>query len=415
MKADLDRLMAERGFDALVTTGPSANNPTMYYLANGVSVTEVTMLVKKRGQTPTLIVSSYERDEAAKSGLPVVERSKYDPVRLLNEERGDQLRANARLWEVVFADLDVRGTVALYGREEQGRALALANEVNARQSDVRVVGEFANTVFDAVWTTKDVDEVARIRSVGARTVGVVGNTAAFLSSHRAVDDVLVKKDGSPLTIGDVKREIRLWLAEADLEDPGGVIFAIGRDAGVPHSRGEDDQPIALGETIVYDISPREAGGGYYFDFTRTWCLGFAPPEIEKAYRDVLETFETILAEAKVNDLCRGLQQRVCQLLEARGHPTVRSDPRTNRGYVTSLGHGVGLNIHEHPFFSDYEGNVDTLAPGCIATIEPGLYYPDDGGFGIRIEDCLWMDPAMGRLENLADFSKELVLPVNNGV
>ena len=108
----------------------------------------------------------------------------------------------------------------------------------------------------------------------------------------------VKKDGSALTIGDVKREIRRWFSELNVEDPDGVIFAIGRDAGVPHSSGEDSDVMALGKTIVYDIFPREPGGGYFFDFTRTWCLGFAPPEVEKTYRDVMDVFNTIMSRAK---------------------------------------------------------------------------------------------------------------------
>ncbi len=411
MKAELDRLMAERGYDALMVNGPSTNNPVMYYLSNGAKVGEGTILVKKQGQPPVLIVNLMERDEAAKSGLEVINVDRYGPRKILNEEKGDRLRAAVRLREAIFADLGVQGRVALYGLQEQGAALAVANAFNARANGVQLVGEVYPSIFDVAWTTKDDEEVRRIRAVGEKTVAVVGSTAEFLQSHRAEGGVLVKGDGSPLTVGDVKRRIRLWLAEAGLEDPEGVIFAIGRDAGVPHSSGESGDPIALGKTIVFDIFPREPGGGYFFDFTRTWCVGFAPPEVEKAYRDVLDTFEMVMSEMKAGELCRIYQRRTCELLEARGHPTVMSDPHTQKGYVHSLGHGVGLQVHEPPYFGDFEGNTDTLAPGCVVTIEPGVYYPEDGGFGIRIEDCAWVNPATGRLEVLADYSKELVLPL----
>ena len=79
----------------------------------------------------------------------------------------------------------------------------------------------------------------------------------------------------------------------------------------------------------------------------------------------------------------------------------------------SLGHGVGINIHEHPFFSDLESNTDTIAPGCVITVEPGLYYPEDGGYGIRIEDCVWANPQTGEIKPLANYPKELVLPVRS--
>ncbi len=414
MKADLDRLMSERNFDALFVTGPSLNNPVMYYLANGATVGEGSMLLKKRGEEPVLFVNLMERDEAAKSGLQVVDTGKYDFRSLIKEAEGNRLLASLKYREAVFADTGVTGRVSIYGVAEQGRSLALNNAFNAHQTKVEIVGEYADTIFDASWTTKDPEELQRIRRVGEKTMAVVGNTAEFLQSHRAPNGVLVKADGSPLTIADVKREIRRWMMEENIEDPEGVIFSIGRDAGVAHSSGEESDPIVLGKTIVYDIFPREAGGGYFFDFTRTWCLDHAPANVEKAYRDVLDTFNTLMSEMKQGDLCRTHEARTCDLLEARGHPTHRSDQHTQKGYYHSLGHGLGLNVHERPYFGIFEGNNDTLEPNSVVTIEPGVYYPDEpdgGGFGIRIEDCVWMNPATARFEALADFSKELVLPI----
>jgi len=403
--------MSERGFDALFVTGTSVNNPVMYYLANGATVGEGTMLLKKRGEEPVLFVNLMERDEAAKSGLQVVDTGKYDFRSLLREAEGNRLLAGIKFREALFDDMGVTGKVSLYGMSEQGRSLAFYNAFNAAQGKVQVVGEYADTIFDAAWTTKDPEEVERIRRVGEKTMNVVGSTAEFLQSHRASNGVLVKGDGSALTVADVKREIRRWLMEEHLEDPEGVIFSIGRDAGVGHSSGEDADPIAVGKTIVYDIFPREPGGGYFFDFTRTWCMGHASPQVEKAYRDVMDTFDTLMSEMKMGDLCRVHEARTCELLEARGHVTHRSDPRSQQGYYHSLGHGIGLNVHERPFFGIFEGNEDTLAPNSVVTIEPGVYYPDDGEFGIRIEDCVWMNPGTGRFEALADFSKELVLSV----
>jgi len=194
----------------------------------------------------------------------------------------------------------------------------------------------------------------------------------------------------------------------DAED--GTIFAIGRDGGVPHSRGTDRDPIALGKPIVFDIFPNEAGGGYFYDFTRTWCLGYAPPEVEKAYADVLAVFQQVVRALKPGELCRAYQKMTCDLLEARGHPTIQSQPQTTSGYVHSLGHGIGLRVHESPRMADVEGNNDRLDPGAVFTVEPGVYYPERG-FGIRIEDSLWLNPDTLKFETLANYSKRLVLPV----
>ena len=71
----------------------------------------------------------------------------------------------------------------------------------------------------------------------------------------------------------------------------------------------------------------------------------------------------------------------------RGYATTRSDPKTLDGYVHSLGHGVGLEVHEKPFFGLNATNRDMIEVGDIVTIEPGLYFPDRE-IGVRIEDTL---------------------------
>ncbi len=411
MKSDLDRLMTERNFDALIVTGPSHANPTMYYLVNGAHVGEVTAAIKKRGEAPVIFANSMERDEVAKSGLQVIDRSKYDPLKIIKEEKGNMLRARARITGMMLDELGVtKGRVAVYGREDQGAAFALWNELMAVRPEFQIVGEYGNTIFDRAWYTKDVDEVARIRAVGEKTMIVVGKAWDFLASRRAKDGILLKDDGSPLTVGDMKNLIRTWSMEQNIEHPEDFIFAIGRDAGVPHSRGTETDVIELGKTIVFDIFPSEAGGGYYFDFTRTWCVGYAPPEVEKVYDEVLEIFNITTDSMQASAPCAQYQRMTNDYFEKRGHPTTRSNPKTTEGYVHSLGHGVGLQVHERPGLSDYEGNTDILEPGVAITVEPGLYYPDKG-FGIRIEDFLWLNPETKTLETIGEFRKDLVIPL----
>src|SRR5690349_15868679 len=79
------------------------------------------------------------------------------------------------------------------------------------------------------------------------------------------------------------------------------------------------------------------------------------------------------------------QAMVCDYFEQRGHATIRSNPTTTEGYVHSLGHGVGLDIHEKPSFALTAMNGDVVEAGDIITIEPGLYFPDRE-IGVRIED-----------------------------
>jgi len=349
-----------------------------------------------------------EREEATASGLSIVNMGKYDYVSILRET-GDQLVAAVELHRRVFADLGVSGRVGFYGLADQGRAWVLLNALDTQLEGIEVYGDFDVTLIDAARATKDTIEAERIREMGRRTCMVVARTIEFLKSHRVKDEVLVQADSTPLTIGRVHEEINRLLAEQRLEDPEGFIFSIGRDAGIPHSKGRPEDVVALGKTIVFDIFPREAGGGYFFDMTRTFCLGYAPPEVEKAYREVYECVEMLVEAYTVGIEARRYQQMTCKFFESRGHPTIASDSKAEAGYVHTVGHGLGLAIHEEPRFADVPSNTDVLQPGHVFTCEPGLYYPDRG-FGMRIEDVIWID-LDGIIHNLTDFPKELVIEV----
>jgi len=407
MKTDIDRLMKDANLDALLVIGPAGHNPYMTYFTGLVHVTRG-YLLKKRDHSPVLFHGSMERDEAASTGLQIKNLDDYDPLELLQEAGGDPIRASAMLLQRIFKEFDVRGRVGLYGKTEIGPHYATLRLVGEALPDVELVGEASSrSVLTRARTTKDEDEVARIRKVGEITSTVVADVAGFLTSHQVKDGVLVDRQGEALTVGEVKRRINLWLAMRGAENPEGTIFAIGRDAGVPHSAGADDDLIPIGKPIVFDIYPCEAGGGYFHDFTRTWCLGYAPDEVQQVYEDVLDVFETVYQALKPNTPCRDYQVMTCELFEEKGHPTVLNNPKTKEGYVHSLAHGVGLAVHEGPYFSHVESNKDQLMPGSVITHEPGLYYPDRE-LGVRIEDTVWVHPD-GTLEILAEYSKDLVL------
>ncbi|MGD9001954.1 MAG: M24 family metallopeptidase [Anaerolineae bacterium] len=407
MKTDLNRLMEQRDLDAFVVAGKAAGNAAMYYLTNGANLTR-SWVIQRRGEAPILLCSPIERDEAAASGLTVITLNKYDFLSILREKK-DRLAATVELYRRIFADLGVSGRVGFYGEADQGRAWILLNALNAQLENVTVYGDFEKTLIDEARATKDATEAARIEEVGRRTCRIVGRTVDFLRSHHVGEEMLLQGDGTPLTIGRVHEEIGRFISEEDLEDPEGFIFSIGRDAGVPHSKGRAEDIVTLGQTIVFDIFPREAGSGYFFDMTRTFCLGYAPPEVEKAYQDVKGCVEMLIDAYEVGEEARRYQQMTCEFFAARGHPTVASDSKTEEGYVHSVGHGLGLAIHEEPGFSDNPTNTDVLEPGHVFTCEPGLYYPDRD-YGIRIEDVIWIDEE-GDVHNLTDFPMELVVEI----
>jgi Xaa-Pro aminopeptidase len=408
MKSDLDSLMQSRDLDAILVTGNADHNPPMYYLTGGGHISAAT-LIKKRGGEPVLFCNDMEREEAAKTGVKIMPYSMYGYEELLKEAQGNPSLTSALLYKHMFTDLGVKGRVGIYGNTELGSAFNNFTHLQALMPELELVGEPGNdSLFMKAMETKDKSEVERIRKMGAATTEVVRRTAEYLTSREVRDDeVLLKEESTPLTIRDVKARINLWIAELGAENPEGTIFAIGRDAGVPHSVGTPEDLLRLGQTIVFDIYPCEAGGGYFYDFTRTWSLGYATEAAQKLYDEVRAVYNRLLEEFDLNAPFKDYQRLTCQLFEENNHQTPLHTPAPVEGYVHSIGHGVGLNIHERPFSGLTSGDDNILKPGVIFTSEPGLYYPEKG-MGVRIEDTYWVRPD-GKIEILAEYPYDFVL------
>jgi Xaa-Pro aminopeptidase len=412
MKSDLDALMQARNLDALLVFGDAENNPTMYYFVGGGHVSGA-LLIKKVGKEPVLFYNDMERDEAAKSGLKTVSFSEFPTADFEAQANGDRLLANALRFRKVLEEYGLSaGRVAVYGKVELSLMFGILTNLAQQMPEVEFIGEGLNdsTILRAMETKDDV-EVARIRQMGAVTTTVVQMVWDYLAGCDVrEDEVLLKENGTPLTIGDVKGKIALWLAEREAVDVEGLIFAIGRDAGVPHSSGDPNDLMTLGKTIVFDIFPAEKGGGYFYDFTRTWSLGYATPEAQALYDQVHEIYDRAVENLDLNASFIDYQRMTCEYFESKGHKTPLNTKSPLEGYVHSLGHGVGLNIHERPSSSLTLADADNiLKPGVVITIEPGLYYPEKG-MGFRIEDTYWVRPD-GKIELLAEFPYDFVLPM----
>jgi Xaa-Pro aminopeptidase len=408
MKTDLDRLMQVQGIDAILITGPAQHNPPMVYFTGPVHMTGGD-LIKKRGSEPILFHYPMERDEAAKTGFTTKNLADYRLNELIKAAQGNVLEATIARYQKMLVENELTsGRLAVYGKMDAGSAYAILSGINQKLPELEIIGQHGDSLLLQAMATKDSEEVKNIRSMGEITISVVGKVADFLTSQKVSHNILVKPDGDPLTIGDVKNKINLWLAEAGVENPEGTIFAIGHDAGVPHSSGNPEDILELGKTIIFDIFPAQAGGGYFYDFTRTWSLGYATDEVLALYEDVSAVYSKIMNELEVNAYCSHYQDRTCELFAEMGHPTIKEDPQTEKGYVHSLGHGVGLYIHEYPRMSS-NAKEDRLAPGTVVTIEPGLYYPERG-MGVRLEDTVWVRPD-GNMEILAEYPHDLILPV----
>ena len=407
MKADLDRLMQARQLDGFIVTGGEEFNAVRYYLSNGAHITRGEIF-KRRGERPLLVCNRMELEEAQKSGLLVRTDAELGYDDAFKAAEGNPFKAGVLFWTKILEGMGLtEGRIGLYGAWQVNKAIALYRLLLKEMRQYEFVAEAGATLFDEAMLTKDADEIRRIQSVAERTNAVMEIAWDYIAGLEAEGGRLLDAAGRTVTIGDVKDLVRRELMARGLEDTG-MIFAQGRDGGFPHSRGEAETPLQIGQAIVFDLFPREMGGGYHHDMTRTWCIGYAPAEVQTVYDAVMTAFDISVESFGLDKPTHLMQEAVLDYFEAEGHPTSRANPRTMEGYMHSLGHGVGIDIHERLAVSHLR-RADRFQIGNVFSIEPGLYYPDRG-FGMRVEDT-FMVGANGELVSLTPFRKDLVIPL----
>jgi Xaa-Pro aminopeptidase len=394
VRSELDRLMQERGLGGLVAIAHDRYSPALYYLTG--QKLHVGVYFRSADGRAHLVADPMERDQAARAGCEFSTLPQHDFNRMAEAE-GHQGRAYGRLIADVCASLGIRGRVSFHGDMSAGFAWAMLERMREQDPGIEVDTSQPDLLTIAR-ATKDPDEIEMIRRSARGAVSAIERLRDYLAGLRREGDHFRSNGSGVVTLGDLRRLIHQEFAAHGLSEDGESIVSQGRDAGVPHNRGDDNEPLRAGTPLLVDIFPGEAGGGYHSDLTRTFCLGRAPDDLRRIYDDVHDAFRTSMDTLAVGAPCRDYQVRVCDLFAARGHATPLSSEGTQEGYVHGLGHGVGLSVHEAPRLGGPPSNTQTLEPGMVITVEPGLYYPSRG-LGVRIEDLVLVRED-GTFENL---------------
>lgn len=170
-----------------------------------------------------------------------------------------------------------------------------------------------------------------------------------------------------------------------------TIVAFGKNSAVPHHETGETK---LQPNSVILIDTGAVYNGYCSDITRTVFFGTPTNKFIACYDAVLEANER--AEKEITSgIKTDLADKIARdALKEKGF---------DKYFTHSLGHGVGLEIHEHPTLSPKKSTE--LKDGTVFTIEPGVYF--DGEFGIRIEDTVMLKD--GKVKRLFSDSKELII------
>ena len=135
--------------------------------------------------------------------------------------------------------------------------------------------------------------------------------------------------------------------------------------------------------IVVDIFPRDDDSYMYGDLSRTFVKGTPTDKMRDIYDTVYQSHQAALKTFGPGVTLGAVDKAARDVLVERGYPTRLREDGLWEGCYCGVGHGLGLEIHEHPFIRETD---EVMVVGQVITIEPGLYIPEIGG--CRIEDTI---------------------------
>jgi Xaa-Pro aminopeptidase len=215
-------------------------------------------------------------------------------------------------------------------------------------------------LVDDLRRVKDAGEVARMQAAATAADGALAAVRPMLAERPEERDVALA--------------LEVEMRRAGASGPSfETIVAGGPNGAKPHAR-PSSRRIEPGELVVIDFGA--VVDGYCSDMTRTVCVGEPTTAIARRMVEVVAESQRAGVAAVAAGVTGRAVDEACR--------AVISDAGWADAFVHGTGHGVGLEIHEAPRVSST--STDTLAPGHVVTVEPGVYLPDEGG--VRIEDTV---------------------------
>ena len=276
-------------------------------------------------------------------------------------------------------------------------AVAVADRLRAEGIAIDVDGP----TVDERRRVKTPAELAGIRRAQrAAEAGMAAAEELIRGAERS--DGRLHHEGELLTAERVRDAIRSACAAAGAPAPPDILVTSALSGG-GHDPGSGPLPADL--PIHIDVWPRDEESGCWADMARTFVAGEISPEVTEVRDVVREALETARAAARPGITGRALYDMAAEIIERAGHPTQRTTPpgeTLTHGFYFSLGHGVGLEVHEPPGLGLF--GRDPLVAGDVVAVEPGVEGLDGIG-GVGFEDLLLITEIGS--ETLTDYPYDL--------
>lgn len=211
---------------------------------------------------------------------------------------------------------------------------------------------------------KSAEEIAALAAAGAAIDRVQRRISEWLRAGRTENDVAA----------DIASAI---VAEGHLR-PDFVIVGSGPNGASPHHEASD-RVIEAGDVVVIDIGG-PMPSGYFSDCTRTYVV--SPADGDPIAADARDVYD-IVRRAQAAGVAAVRPGVTAESVDAAARAVI-DEAGFGKYFITRTGHGIGMEVHEHPYM--VAGNKQVLEPGMAFSVEPGIYLP--GRFGVRIEDIV---------------------------
>ncbi len=237
--------------------------------------------------------------------------------------------------------------------------------------------------------TPSEDEIRALRAVKSEY------ELECVRNAQAVTDAVFGELLSYIAPGKSEREVKAFIdarmAEKGASPAFDTIVAFGANTSKPHAHAGDNR-LEERDAVTVDFGAKK--DGYCSDMTRSFVYGGACEEYVNLYEAVLEAQKTAIANIKAGMSGAECHAVAADVLEARGY---------GEYFTHSLGHSLGVEIHELPALSPR--NPLPVPAGALTSVEPGAYIP--GKFGVRIEDIVAFEK--DRVYNLTKSPKNLII------
>jgi len=216
-----------------------------------------------------------------------------------------------------------------------------------------------DNIVELLRMNKDSQEIASIRAALTCNERVFGSVKRAIARYRTEKDLVDYAEAAMKRFG----------ADNAAFD---TIVAAGKKSAIPHARS-DTSRLTKPSIILVDMGV--SLNGYCSDLTRTFFYGRISRFYRETYGKVLKAQEIAISLIKPGVVVSEVDQKVRSFFKKHSCDSF---------FTHALGHGLGRDVHEIPSLS-YANQIE-FEQGMVLTVEPGLYYPGQGG--VRIEDMV---------------------------